>query len=119
MLRTLSAAKDLTLGLSPWVPGHGRQGVHSLTAEELRHTDELHREPRDVDQRAVAKHDTLGVAHGAQGVLEHDRLFGIRRCRAHDLGTYVAARHRSRSDRLTTVRSGKDSAARAATAARS
>src|SRR5690349_15510750 len=35
MLRTLDATKDLLLGLSPWVPGHGRYGLDSLTTEEL------------------------------------------------------------------------------------
>jgi hypothetical protein len=35
MLRTLDATKDLLLGLSPWVPGHGHYGLDSLTTEEL------------------------------------------------------------------------------------
>lgn len=35
MLRTLDATKDLLLGLSPWVPGHGRYGLGSLTTAEL------------------------------------------------------------------------------------
>jgi hypothetical protein len=35
MMRSLDAAKDLLLGLSPWVPGHGRYGLDSLTTAEL------------------------------------------------------------------------------------
>ncbi|MCW2749253.1 MAG: hypothetical protein JWR83_363 [Aeromicrobium sp.] len=35
MFRTIDAAKDLALGLAPWVPGHGRYGLDSLTADEL------------------------------------------------------------------------------------
>jgi thiamine kinase-like enzyme len=35
MLRTIAAAKDLALGLSPWIPGHGSYGLGSLTTEEL------------------------------------------------------------------------------------
>jgi hypothetical protein len=35
MLRTIDAAKDLALGVAPWVPGHGRYGLDSLSADEL------------------------------------------------------------------------------------
>jgi len=35
MLRRAVAAKDLALGLSPWIPGHGSYGLDSLTTEEL------------------------------------------------------------------------------------
>lgn len=35
MVPTLSATKDLALGLAPWVPGHARYGLSSLTSEEL------------------------------------------------------------------------------------
>lgn len=35
MRRTLAATRDLALGLSPWVPGHARYGLSSLTSEEL------------------------------------------------------------------------------------
>lgn len=35
MLSTLSATKDLALGLTPWVPGHGRYGLDSLTPDDF------------------------------------------------------------------------------------
>lgn len=35
MLETLAAAKDMALGMSPWVPGHGKYGLDSLTADEF------------------------------------------------------------------------------------
>jgi len=39
MLRTLRAAGDFVSGAAPWVPGHSRYGIGSLTADEL--TDAL------------------------------------------------------------------------------
>jgi len=35
MRRGLAATKDLLLGVSPWVPGHARYGLDSLTTAEL------------------------------------------------------------------------------------
>jgi len=35
MLRTAAAAKDLALGLSPWIPRHRSYGLDSVTTEEL------------------------------------------------------------------------------------
>lgn len=35
MFHTLDVTKDAALGLSPWVPGHSRYGLSSLTTEEL------------------------------------------------------------------------------------
>ena len=38
MKHGLVAARDMGLGMAPWVPGHGRYGLESLTSAELGET---------------------------------------------------------------------------------
>lgn len=66
MFRTIDAAKDLALGLAPWVPGHRRYGIDSLTAAELAHVI-----AKDAPGAVI---DSLRVEMDSQGTTDRARL---------------------------------------------